>query len=117
MSDKKTSKSVSAPVSKKSAAALLPTSMILFEDKEKSFMEYTFAYLKSECVPTLKTPVGSMLFCKYDSLTIFKLPAEFHQELTLSILKIFNCYKPEAELYNFLNLPTTEPYLSSAPNR
>ena len=99
MSDKKTSKSVSAPVSNKSAA-LLSTPMILFEDKEKSFMEYTFAYLKPECVPTLKTPVGSMLFSKYDSLTIFKLPAEFHQELTLSILKIFNCYKPEGELYN-----------------
>jgi hypothetical protein len=98
MSDKKTSKSVSEPMPRKKTT-LLPAP-IQFEAKEKSFMEYTFAYLKPECVSTLKTPVGSMLFSKYDSLTIFKLPAEFHRELTMIIMKLFNSYKPEEELRN-----------------
>ena len=91
-------KSASAP-QKKSATTLLPAP-IQYETKEKSFMEYTLAYLKPECVSTLKTPVGSMLFFKYDSLTIFKLPIEFYRELMASIIKLFNYYKPEAELPN-----------------
>ena len=59
MSDKKIIKSASAP--QKKSVTLLPAP-IQFEAKEKSFMEYTLAYLKPECVSTLKTPVGSMLF-------------------------------------------------------
>ena len=96
MNDKKIIKSASAPQKKSS---LLPAP-IQFEAKEKSFIEYTLAYLKPECVSTLKTPVGSMLFSKYDSLTLFKLPIEFYRELMASIVKLFNYYKPEAELSN-----------------